>query len=140
VVAFLLKFSFKNVFTEFNTSPHGPLLSVDNFKAYIDSPCSGIEGLTLFIFLNLLIFVLDHKEINKIRSAATLLVGLLGIYGLNILRVYFVYVFGVLYNPKFAIHIYHTNAGWILFILYFIIYWLIIYYYIRKKSNKSVLS
>lgn len=137
IVTFLLKFSFKEVFIKFDdTSPHGPLLSADGFRAYIDNPCSGVEGLTLFIFLNLLIFILDHKEINKLRSVAVLVAGLLGVYGLNILRVYLVFVFAILYDPKFAISIYHTNAGWILFIFYFIIYWLIIYYFIRKKANK----
>lgn len=133
IVAFLLKFSFNEVFVRYEGGIHGPLLSADGFGAYIDNPCSGIEGLTLFIFLNLLIFTLDHKEINKKRSVAVLILGLFGIYGLNILRVYFVYVTALLYDPKFAIHVYHTNAGWILFIFYFIIYWLIIYYFIRKK-------
>jgi exosortase/archaeosortase family protein len=136
-VAFFLRFSFEDVAVKFDTDPRGPLLSAGGFSAYIDNPCSGIEGLTLFIFLNLLIFTLDHKEINKLRNAVALVIGLLGVYGLNILRVYTVYFVAILYDPRFAIHIYHTNAGWILFILYFIMYWLIIYYFIRKKFKRA---
>ena len=135
IVAFLLSFLFDDVFVKFDTAPHGPLLSAQGFSAYVDNPCSGIEGLTLFIFLNLLIFVLDYKEINKTKSIFVLVSGLLGVYIVNIIRVSLVYVFAVLHNPKFAISIYHTNIGWIFFIFYFIIYWFIIYYFIRNKRR-----
>lgn len=132
-VAFILRFSFDDVIVRYQ--PGGPLLGASNFAALIQSPCSGIEGLSLFLFLFILIVVIDHKEISWIKASIAGIIGLIGMFVVNILRIYLLYLVGIYYDARVAVTYFHTNIGWFLFIIYFVIYWLITYLLIRKKNK-----
>ncbi len=133
VVAFLLRFSFEDVVVRYQTG--GPLLGASNFTALIQSPCSGIEGLSLFLFLFILIVVIDRKEISWFKAVMAGIIGLIGMFIINIIRIYLLYLVGIYYDPRVAVTYFHTNIGWFLFITYFVIYWLITYLLIRKKRK-----
>jgi len=114
----------------------GPLLSLGNFSAIIGKPCSGIDSLLLFITLYLLVVFLDYKRLNKSLTIIFFIVGAFGMFAVNILRIFLLFIVGAFYSEKLAIGLFHTNIGWILFVAYFSIYCIIVSRYIyNKKSN-----
>ncbi|GIU70303.1 MAG: hypothetical protein KatS3mg002_1539 [Candidatus Woesearchaeota archaeon] len=115
------------------TEGGGPLLGINNFRAIVGKPCSGIDSFLLFTSLYALIFILDYKRLKKGLAIALFFVGALGMFLTNILRIFLLFIIGAYYDPKFAVGLFHTNAGWILFIIYFFAYWSIVSKYIYKK-------
>jgi exosortase/archaeosortase family protein len=111
---------------------------VEDFSVLIGSPCSGIDGMTLFVTLYCLIVCFDWKNVNKLRAAIFLPFGTLGMFLMNTLRVYLLLVVGVLYSEEFAIGAFHSNIGWILFLVYFLTFLYFIYPHllIRKLKKK----
>lgn len=114
----------------------GPLLGINNFRAIVGKSCSGIDSFLLFTSLYALIFTLDYKKLKKPLAIGLFFVGIIGMFFTNILRILVLFIVGAYYDPKFAIGMFHTNAGWILFILYFFIYWQIVSKYIYKGGKK----
>jgi exosortase/archaeosortase family protein len=135
LVAFLLNFSFSDVSVDYGVS--GPSLGAGGFRALIHSPCSGIEGLSLFLFLFILIMVLDRKEIDWFRASLAGVVGLGGMFLVNVIRIYLLYLVGIYVNPRVAVSYFHTNVGWLLFIIYFVLYWFLVYFFIRKNKRRA---
>jgi exosortase/archaeosortase family protein len=105
-----------------------PILDVNGFAVSIGAPCSGIESLFLFAAFSIGIFVLDHKRIKRVPFIISSIIGIIGIYFVNILRLFLLILTGIYVNPDFAVGLFHTNVGWILFVIYFLFY-----YYIMKK-------
>jgi len=105
------------------TEGGGPLLGIGSFKAIIGKPCSGIDSFLLFTSLYTLIFILDYKRLKKGLTTVLFFVGALGMFITNILRILLLFIVGAYIDPKFAVGMFHTNAGWILFIFYFFIFW-----------------
>jgi len=137
-VAFLLKLSFKNE-VMFSINNHSIILGVRNFTASIGTPCSGIESISMFLLLFLLIFAYDYKILNKKRMFVVLIPGLIGTVLVNILRIYLLYLAGVFVSPQFAVGMFHSNIGWILFLVYFIFFWFFAYKWVKGGNiNKKL--
>jgi len=119
-----------------------PVLSIASFGVFIGPPCSGIDSMFLFTAFFAALFALDHKRINKAWYALMFVMGFIGVYFVNVLRLFLLIVSGVEISPKFAVGLFHTNAGWVLFIIYFLCYYLIIRKFIYKdrfrKSKATV--
>jgi exosortase/archaeosortase family protein len=111
-----------------------PILDVNGFVVSIGAPCSGIESLFLFAAFSIGIYALDHKRIKTKLFIISSLIGLVGIYFVNILRLFLLILTGIYISPDFAVGMFHTNVGWILFVLYFLIYYCIIRKFIYEKS------
>jgi exosortase/archaeosortase family protein len=116
------------------TEGGGPLLGINNFRAIVGKPCSGIDSFLLFTSLYALIFILDYKKIKKPLATGLFFLGIIGMFLTNVLRILLLFIVGAYVDAKFAIGLFHTNAGWILFILYFFLYWGIVSKYIYKKD------
>ncbi|MEM3374794.1 MAG: archaeosortase/exosortase family protein [Candidatus Woesearchaeota archaeon] len=109
------------VFSKFYpVSVKGILLTVDNFTVGIGAACSGIESLMLFFALYLVIFAMDYKRIKIIPYLITFVIGLIGTFVVNNIRILLLVYVGLKISPKLAVGLFHTHAGWILFIIYFI--------------------
>jgi exosortase/archaeosortase family protein len=116
----------------------GPLLGINNFRAIVGKPCSGIDSFLLFTSLYALIFILDYKRLKKGLTIALFFVGAIGMFLTNTLRILLLFIVGAYIDAKFAIGMFHTNAGWILFIGYFFFFWWIVSKYIYKYSKNKV--
>ena len=66
----------------------------------------------------LLFLVIMRKKIDLHLGMLVFLCGLVGIFYLNVLRIYLLMVIGT-FNPEFALNAFHNNSGWILFLIYF---------------------
>ncbi len=107
-------------------------LQVRNFSVTIEQTCSGIESLFLFSILYTLIVLNDRKRLSIKKSIIAFVPALLGLFLVNILRVYLIIVAGILVSPEIAVQLFHTYLGMILFILYFIGFWLVFYKRLKK--------
>lgn len=121
-------------------SDHGPVIGFREFSLRIEAPCSGIESISLFVFLYALIVIIDWKKLRPWRSLAMFLLGVAGVYAVNILRIFVLFLIAIHIDLQFAVHTFHTNAGWILFIMYFGVFWYFAYGFIKinEPADKNI--
>ncbi len=125
---FLLKLSFDNVAT------FAPLiLRVNSFSILIGQACSGIDSLFLFTALYWFFGIVDWHEFNKDRLVFAFFPAALGLFTMNILRIYLLILIGALWSPKLALGLFHTYAGLILFMVYFLVFWKIALKWLKTK-------
>jgi exosortase/archaeosortase family protein len=130
-VQFLLSRSFSLV----KVFPNRGIL-VENFSVIIEESCSGLDSLFLFSTLYCVIGYIDWKSLNHTKYAFMYLPIAIGLFLVNILRVYLVILIGVLVSPKIAMELFHTYAGMILFLMYFGLFMKFFYRWM-KNSKKS---
>lgn len=132
-VHFLLSLSFDNTILRLDAM-RAPILGVGSFVAGISEECSGIDSLLLFISLYTVLLVLDWDRMDKKKMLILFVPGIIGTVGYNILRIYLLFLVGVFISPDFAIDMFHTNIGWILFLGFFILFWHYGSKWVYKKS------
>jgi exosortase/archaeosortase family protein len=115
-----------------------PVIMINDFAVSIGSPCSGIDSMLLFTAFFAGIFALDYNKLKKLNFTIFFIIGFLGVILVNILRLFLLIVIGVEFSPEFAVGMFHTNAGWILFIIYFLGYYWIIKKYIYQKTIQRI--
>lgn len=106
-------------------------LSVRGFSVTIGAPCSGIESLSLFTAILLLLIVFDYKKFNPKRLFMAIPLGYIGIFAILVLRIYSLTLIGII-NPHIAINAYHNNIGWILFSAYTVLFFYFAYPNIKR--------
>jgi len=136
-ISFLLSLSFNHVLFTPGNEFSGPLLGVKGFNVGISNECSGIDSLLLFLSLYVLLLVLDWKRMHVKRMLILLIPGIIGTVIYNIFRIYSLMLVGIFISRDFAVDIFHTNAGWILFLLFFMIFWQMGSKWVYKKSIKK---
>lgn len=94
-------------------------LYVNHFGIAVAEACSGLDSLFMFSMLYLLVVGSEWSSIKKWRAVLAYVPLAIGLYLINILRVYVMVVIGAVWSPYIAIHLFHTYAGMILFLLYF---------------------
>jgi len=107
---------------------NGPILQINDFAVSIGPPCSGIDSMLLFCAFFAAIYALDYKKATRSMFIAAFVIGFIGVYAINVIRLFLLILVGVHYSPELAVGLFHTNAGWVLFLLYFLCY-----YYLMKK-------
>lgn len=123
-----------NVTISYNSGP-APLVSTENFSATVGPPCTGITSLILFTGLFLFVVMLDWKRINKKALLWIYPLGAAGMFIMAFLRLYLLFWIGANWSPKFALAGFHTNAGWLLFVGYFLVYFWFMY---PKMLNRKL--
>jgi exosortase/archaeosortase family protein len=111
-----------------------PIVGTNAFAIAIGSPCSGIDSMFLFTAFCAGLFALDHKRLKKGVFALSFVIGFVGVYAVNILRLFLLVLAGIYISPEFSVGLFHTNAGWVLFIIYFLLYYWIIKKFIYKNK------
>jgi len=109
-----------------------PGLSVKGVNIIIGKACSGIDSQVLFLFLYSIILFMDWHELNKSKALSILLPGMIGMFCINIFRIYLLYLMAIFISVDFALTAFHSNVGWILFVLYFIGFDYFTYSWMRK--------
>ena len=130
-VLFLLNINIKEAFLKYKIGY--PILVTPAFESMLDKPCSGIEGLALFLGLFMIAWLMDYKIIVKTKALIAIPLGLMGSFILNIFRVYILFLIGIFISPSFAVGFFHSNVGWVLFVLYFLIFEYFVHDWLRKK-------
>jgi exosortase/archaeosortase family protein len=110
-------------------------LFVESFNVGVGEACSGVMLLLLFCTLYTAFIVLTPIRSWK-RGVLLLLLGTLGAFFINILRVTILVIIGV-YNPQLAMGLFHQNATWILFVSYFLGYLALTYRWVYLPSDNK---
>jgi exosortase len=111
-------------------------LYVNNFGVEIAEACSGLDSLFMFLTLSFLAGAIDWKNIPHKRLALMFIPGIIGLYLVNILRVFSLVMIGAFVSPELALKLFHTYLGMVLFIIYFFLFWKVVYYS-STKANKT---
>lgn len=115
-------------------------LTLNNFGVIIGEPCSGIESLTLFFVLFCLMVVLDKDKLDFKKAGIVFIVGIIGIYIMNLLRIVLIMIVG-LTNPQMALGAFHSQAGWVLFSVFVLgLYALTQRWMIKKPLKRKIVK
>jgi exosortase/archaeosortase family protein len=98
-------------------------IQLREFSVTIGEYCSGIESLFLISALYILIGCLERERIRLIRFILAFFPLLVGMFSLNIIRVYGIILAGLWFGPEIAAKLFHTYLGMILFLSYFVLFW-----------------
>ncbi len=119
---------------DFGLDIEGPWLIINHLSITIGKTCSSIDSILLFIAFFVMLFALDHKRIKKPAYAVAFVIGFIGVFFVNILRLLLLILIGVHISADFAVGLFHTNAGWLFFVLYFLVYYALIRRFIYIKG------
>ncbi len=133
---FLLHLFFTNTSVQLN-SLENIVVRVNDFSVVIGAACSGLDSLVLFFILFITLLAYQHDVVHKTRAVFVGVLGFIGAFLVNILRVTALIALGTHY-PDFAINGFHSNAGWILFTIYFVGFVWLTRDWILKKNEKEV--
>ncbi|MBP9717946.1 archaeosortase/exosortase family protein [Candidatus Gracilibacteria bacterium] len=101
------------------------LVKLGDFSVIIGVPCAGFQSLTAFLALFILALVMmkkNHAKLNTKKIILWMVGGLVLVYLLNVLRILLILLVGALFSQEFAITIFHSSIGAILFLLFFVFY------------------
>jgi len=137
-VYFLLKIFYSDAFITSNTQLFGksfqdiPTVGNSHFAGIIFRPCSGIEGLSLFLLLFTIIVIIDWNVINKKKMLLLYLIGPLYMVVFNILRIFVLLISGIEISKSFAVGGFHSNLGWIIFTFAFFVFLKLTYGWLKR--------
>jgi exosortase/archaeosortase family protein len=106
--------------------PSDPLLGLNEFVVRVGKDCSGIDSMTMFTGLFLLILAIEWHNISKKR--------MLAMFAVNVIRIALLMAMGIWISPDFAVGLFHSNAGWLLFVIYFVVFWWQLLPYVRERK------
>jgi exosortase/archaeosortase family protein len=96
-----------------------------------------LDSLFLFSSLYLLIALLDFKEFNKIKLVIMAIPAVIGLYLVNILRVYLLIIIGAYISRDLSTKLFHTYLGMVLFIIFFFVFWKLFYSWMKKPVRQA---
>ena len=108
------------------------ILIFKSFAVKIAEPCSGIYSIFIFTGLYLFITLIDWKKLNKAKVIILFIPAVIGAFIVNIFRVFLLMIVGAYLSKEAALGLYHSYTGMIFFMIYFIIFWVIAYKWMKK--------
>ena len=88
----------------------------------IGGDCTGIWSLGTFTIATIIVLVGFPQAISR-RGGKYLLIGYLGTYFANILRIYVISLSGYFFGPSGVMEQVHIYIGWVVFTLWMVIFW-----------------
>lgn len=110
-----------------------PQIGLPEYSVTVCKGSSGFESAALFSFLSLLILITNWKFVSRQRFLLLYLLGLLGTVVVNGIRIFLILAIGALFSREFASGFFHTNAGWVMFLIYSAAFWLVLLPYMKKN-------
>jgi len=111
------------------------ILMLNDFQIIIGPPCSGIESLSFFASLFVLMVILDYEKLHKWITFVIFFVGFIGSYILNIFRITTLMVIGNWW-PNFAMGQFHSQAAWLLLSVFILGLYLVTKRHMYKKEHQ----
>ncbi|MBT7903013.1 archaeosortase/exosortase family protein [Candidatus Woesearchaeota archaeon] len=112
-------------------------LVAKGFLAGISKDCSGIESSSLFLFLFLVVLLYDDKLKKDWKLFTAFGLALIGDFVLTSFRIFLLTIVAIEIDRQFAINLFHNNIGWILFVVYFLVFYFLLTKYFRKNKNNN---
>ena len=149
----LHSFGFEIGLTIGSDKNHIPITTISSkaFVLQVYRPCSGMEGIFLFLFLLSAIFVIDWPLFKRSRIIEIYLIGIIYMFLVNVLRIASLYALGYFaWQPDASafmqslratpIEIFHSVAGEIYDFIAFVFFALVLYRNAAKKPKISKIN
>jgi len=107
-------------------------ISVNGFAVEIAEACSGVYSIFIFSALYLFIVFLDWDKMNKKKAGILFIPAVLGAFAFNILRVFVLMLVGAFISRSLALGMYHSYAGMVFFLIYFLLFWGLLYKWMKR--------
>ena len=110
----------------------------DSVTVYISTACSGIYSFAIFASAFLAFVFTEYNRIDR-RVGLLMVLGIFTAYVANILRMVVIVMVGYYtYTPEEGLRamlVAHSNAGWIIFLIWIGLFWFLMYrFLIRRKE------
>ncbi len=105
----VLEILYDNIYFDFSQKR----LGVPEFWVYVDSACSGIEGIVVAVATTAIYLFLSRDQLRFPHCLALIPIACLFSIVLNVLRIATLIVIGIEYSPKLAVEGFHSVAGWL---------------------------
>ena len=97
--------------------PGARIIGLDSFFVSVDTACSGYEGIGLILAFTS-IYLFSFRDQFRFPIALLILpMGAICMWAFNIVRIAVLVVIGAFWSPDVAVKGFHTQGGWITFIL-----------------------
>lgn len=125
-------------------NPKTNALYIREFSTSIGEPCSGVEGMSLFIILFTAMLIVDWKRIYQLRALLLYPVGIMMMYAANLARIYAIQFLGyqvsLKWGPDVAYKIvmdqFHSHFGWIFYTVLILVFFKLTYpFFIRPAKT-----
>ncbi len=97
-------------------------LRVQEFGVLIGEACSGVFSIFLFSALFGMLIALDWRKTIAWRAVVLFIFAMVGLFLVNVLRVYLIVLVGALYDPELAVGLFHSYVGSVLFLIFFVLF------------------
>ncbi|MEN8107368.1 MAG: exosortase E/protease, VPEID-CTERM system [Pseudomonadota bacterium] len=111
------EFLLQLVYSDVIIDPEAAILGTTRFDVEVTRACAGYEGIALIIVFLSLYLWLFRQDLRFPRVLLLFPVGIAVMWAFNSLRIATLVAIGTSYSPEIAITGFHSNAGWIAFIL-----------------------
>ncbi len=95
--------------------PDASLLGAGGFDVWVDTPCSGIEGVGLAAVLIPAYLWVFRRELRFPNALLMVPLGILGVWLANAFRIATLMVVAIEISPTLALGAFHSKLGWIYF-------------------------
>ncbi len=112
--------------------------SQDQISVYISTACSGIYSFSIFSSAFLAFVLTEYDRIDR-RVGLLMGLGIFTAYVANILRMVVIVLVGYYtYTPEEGLQamlVAHSNAGWIIFLVWIGLFWFLMYRYLIRSTE-----
>jgi len=105
----------------------------DITRIHIARECTGIDSVIIFVSAFTAYLINDFFKSRQIFFTY-LFIGIIVSYFANLFRMYIIIIVGYFYGPE-LLHWTHTNAGWLIFMLWMAIFW----YFLPNPTSSNKL-
>ena len=105
------------LFDEVVSQPDEQLFGTPNFTIFIHHTCSGYEGVALITFFLAIYLLLRRESLNFPKALIIIPIGVVTSWFCNIGRIVGLVAVGTYFSPTIALGAFHSNAGWLSFVL-----------------------
>lgn len=135
-VFFLLDLFFEGAV--FSMEGYVPIIGIPSIIVKIGPPCSGLEGMALFLFAFTCLVLIERENLDKKKVFLLYPLGLFGAFLINTIRMFSILLVGHYTSVEFAVGAFHSNVGWVLFTIYFLSF--VYFAYPWMKQRKMVVA
>lgn len=105
------------MYPEIYADPVLRILGTDTFRVSIDTACSGYEGIGLVVVFTAFVLSLFRADFRFPQALLLFPIGIAAIWSFNAIRIALLIGIGHELSPEIAVGGFHSQAGWISFVL-----------------------
>jgi exosortase E/protease (VPEID-CTERM system) len=105
------------MYSDIYADPLLRILGTDTFRVSIDTACSGYEGIGLVVVFTAFVLSLFRADFRFPQALLLFPIGIAAIWSFNAIRIALLIGIGHELSPEIAVGGFHSQAGWISFVL-----------------------